>query len=218
MAVDFQVCFPQEIIQLNSVQPAEGVAVRTLDITGNDFRSVDEVLINGATSPGLVVVSRTRLLAQVPDSMLLQTITSVQVISRRLLLTDRSLIKFQIGNTPSKVRGVLRLVQLFLKVLFTTRGTDIFNSSSGASALKNLGQTFGHNESGNIISDFVLAVASTQKQLIVTQSRDLSIPRDERLLSAKVTRSSFNKNESALIVSVELTSQAGRAATANVVL
>jgi len=218
VAIDFQVAFPQQIINLSSVTPVEGVGVRTLDILGEDFRAVDEVLINGAVSPSLVVVSKTRLLAQVPDIALLQTITSVQVVSRSLVLTERSIIKFQVGHTPSKVRGVLRLVQLFLKTLFTTQGTDIFNKKSGASALKNLGRTFSKDEGGGIISDFVLAVGSAQKQIIASQSRDSSIPRDEKLLSAKVTRSSYNKNESALVVSVELTSQAGRAAVANVVL
>ena len=218
MAIDFQVVFPQQIIPLNSVRIADNKAVRTLDIVGEDFRSVDEVLVNGSVSPGLVIVSKTRLLAQVPAAALLQQVTSVQVVSRSLVLTDKSLIKFQIGHTPSKVRGVLRLMQIFLKVLFTTQGSDIFTQGSGASALRNLGANFGKEQGGGIISDFVVAVASAQKQIISIQSRDSSIPRDERLLSARVTRSSYNKNETALVVSVELTSQAGRAALANVML
>ena len=218
MAIDFQVVFPQQIIPLNSVRIAAGTAVSTLDILGEDFRAVDEVVVNGAVSPGLVILSKTRLLAQVPDAALLQQITSVQIVSRSLVLTDKSLIKFQIGHTPSKVRGILRLMQLFLKVLFTTQNSDIFSQNTGASALKNLGRTFGGNSSGAIVSDFVIAVASAQKQIVTTQSRDSTIPRDERLLAAKVTQSSYNKNETALVVSVELTSQAGRAALANVML
>jgi hypothetical protein len=218
VSIDFQVVFPQKALNLNSVRVADNLAVRTLDITGDDFRAIDEVLINGSKSPSVVVVSQRRLLAQIPDAALLQRITSVQVTSRSLMLTSSSVLKFQVGQTPSKVRGILRLTQIFLKVLFTTRGSDIFNPNSGASALKNLGKSFGRDEGGGIISDFVLAVSATQKQIITTQSRDSSIPRDERLLSARITKSSFNKNESALVVSVELTSQAGRAATANVVL
>jgi len=218
VAIDFQVVFPQQIIPLNSARIADNLAVRTLDVQGEDFRSVDEVLINGSLSPSVVIVSKTRLLAQVPLAALLQNITSVQIVSRNLVLTDKSLIKFQVGHTPSKVKGVLRLVQIFLKTLFTTQGTDIFNQRTGANGLRGLGRTFGRDEGGNIISDFVLSVAAASKQIVAIQSRDSSIPRDERLLSARVTRSSFNKNESALVVSVELTSQAGRAALANVML
>jgi hypothetical protein len=218
MAIDFQVVFPQQIIPLNSARIADNIGVRTLDITGDDFRAIDEVLVNGSVSPSIVVVSKSRLLAQVPAAALLQNITSIQIVSRKLVLTDKSLIKFQIGHTPSKVRGVLRLVQIFLKTLFTTQGTDIFNKRAGASGLRGLGRTFGNDEGGNIVSDFVLSVATASKQIIALQSRDSSIPRDEKLLSARVTRSAFNKNESALVVSVELTSQAGRAAMANVML
>jgi hypothetical protein len=37
-------------------------------------------------------------------------------------------------------------------------------------------------------------------------------------LTAKVLSAGYNRNEAALVVSVEVTSQAGRAATANVVV
>jgi len=217
MALDFQVVFPQEAINLTQVRLADSVLVRTLDILGEDFTSVDQVFINSVASPDVVVVSKTRLLAQVPGSQLLAPITSVQVLSRRLTLTDKSLIKLQIGPTPSKVRGILRLVQLFLKLLFTTPGTDIFAPNSGAAALKNLGRTFGKNEGGVIVSDFVVAVTNTQKQIVALQSRDPSIPRDERLLSARVVKATANRTDG-LVVSVELTSQAGRAALANVMV
>jgi hypothetical protein len=219
MAIDFQVVFPQEAIDLTVVRIADNVSVRTLDVTGKDFTAVDQVLINGTASPSVVVVSKTRLLAQVPTQWYYDRITTVQVVSRRLMLTSaKSLIKFQIGPTPSKVRGILRLVQLFLKILFTSQGSDIFSTKSGGNGLRSIGATYGKDQGGAIIADFVVAVSSTQRQIIAAQSRDASIPRDERLLNAKVKSSSFNKNEAALIVSVELTSQAGRAALANVVI
>lgn len=218
MAFDFQVVFPQEAVNLTSVRVAEDIPVRTLDITGVDFRSVDEVVINDIVSPSVVVLSRSRLLAQVPVDVLYQQISSVRVTSRKLFLTDRSYIKFQVGRSPSKVSGILRLVQLFLKILFTTPGTDIFTPATGAGALGSIGRTFGRDEGGTIVSDFILGVAATQKQIIAAQGRDPAIPRDERLLAAKVLRANYSKSEAALVVSLELTSQAGRAATANVML
>jgi hypothetical protein len=216
MAVDFQVVFPQEAVLLNAVRAVNNLGVLTLDVIGEDFQSVDEVLINDHTSPEVVILSRTRLLAQVPDAAKAQRITGVVVLSRKLTLTERSVIKFRVGKTPSKVSGILRLVQLFLKILVTTPGTDIFAQRIGAAALKNVGRTFGRDEGSSIVSDFVVAVSSTSKQIVGIQSRDPSIPRDERLLSAKVLRAAYNRSEEALVVSVELTSQAGRAATANI--
>lgn len=218
MAVDFQVVFPQQVVHLNAVRILPGMVPRTVDLLSADFRSVDEVLINGLVSPDVVILSQTRLLAQVPDALVRDTITSVTVTSSKLTLTSRSLIKFRLGKTPSKVSGILRLVQIFLKILFTTTGTDIFSPRVGGNALKNIGVTFGAGAGGSIVSDFVVAVDTTQRQIQTIQARDPTIPRDERLLLARVTRAGYDRTEAALIVSLELTSQAGQAATANVMI
>lgn len=219
MAVDIQVVFPSELVQLSSVSFVPGLRPKTLDILGLDFRSVDEVLVNEIASPHVIVLSKNRLLAQVPDSLQANgRVMDVSVVSRSLTLSPRSQIKFKIGQTPSKVRGILRLVQVFLKILFTTPGTDIFSQRVGAAALRNIGKSFGKEQGGTIVSDFVVSVATTARQIVAIQSRDPSIPRDERLLSAKVTAANFDNGQSALIVSVELTSQAGVVTQANVVV
>lgn len=218
MAVDFQVCLPQELISLNSVRVIPGLTPRTVDITGEDFRSVDEVTINDLPAPEVVILSQKRLLAQVPKQLGLSPVTSVSVISNNLAITSKSILRFRIGQTPSKVTGILRLVQLFLKVLFTTPGKDIFAPRIGAAALKNIAMTFGKDEGGTIISDFVVSVSSAQRQILAIQARDPSIPPDERLLTARVASAAYNRQEGALVVSVELVSQTGRPALANVVI
>lgn len=218
MSVDFQVVFPQEVVPLNSVRILPGVSPRSLDIIGQDFRSIDGVLVNDIPSPDIVVISQKRLWAQVPTQLVNDTLTSVTVISNKLTVTNKSLIKFRIGKTTSKVSGILRLVQLFLKILFTTPGTDIFSPRVGGNALKDIGLTFGKDQGGNITANFVIAVANTQRQIQAIQARDPTIPRDERLLQALVTKAGYNEAEAALVVSVELTSHAGRSATANLMV
>lgn len=217
MAVDLQVVYPQQAILLNQVRILPGPP-RVVDVVGADFRSVDEVLLNKIASTDVVVLSKTRLVAQVPDSLLDQRILSVTVLSRRLTLSAKSLLRFRIGKTPGKVSGVLRLVQRFLKILFTTPGTDIFNRQMGGGALRSIGQTFGIDEGNNIISNLVIAIDTTSRQIVAMQSRNPSLPREERLLSAKILRAGFNKEEGAIDVAVEITNQAGAAATANLEL
>jgi hypothetical protein len=217
MAVDLQVCYPQQAILLNQVRILPGPP-RVVDVLGSDFRSVDEVLINKIASPSVVVVSKTRLVAQVPDSLLDQRILSVTVLSRRLTLSAKSVLRFRIGQTPGKVSGVLRLVQKFLKLLLTTPGSDIFNRQAGGGALRGVGQTFGIEEGNNILNNLVIAIDTTSRQIVAMQSRNPSLPREERLLSAKILRAGFNKEEGALDVAVEITNQAGSAATANLEL
>jgi hypothetical protein len=219
VAVDFQVVFPTEVVSLSSVRYAAGAEVPTLEVLGTDFRSVDQVLINDVASSNVIVLSKNRLLAEVPEVARTEFVpTRVVVLSRRLTLSERSLIQFRVGRTASKVSGILRLVQLFLKVLFTTPGTDMFAPKTGSAALKNIGANIGRTQRGAVISDFVLAVDGTARQMLTLQSRDSGLPSDEKLLSARVVSSSFDARQEALVVTVEITSQAGRLATANVLV
>lgn len=217
MSVDFQVVFPSEVIELTKVKLIQGNPPQ-LDITGKDFRSVDEVLINDIPAEEIVVVSKNRLLATIPVGARNGFPIRVLVMSRRLTLTPKSLIRFKIGRTPSKVRGILKLIQVFVKLLFTTPGTDIFSPRLGASGLKDIGRSFSKSQTSGIVSDFVVAVDTTARQIIRLQAQNPALPSDERLLTAKVQGSSFDPTQAALIVSVEITSQAGTSATTNVVV
>lgn len=214
MAIDLQTITPQELVVLSKIKVLPGPP-RVVAVTGDDFRSVDEVLINQVPSPDVVIVDKNHLLAQVPDSSSLERVTDVTVLSKRLILSDRSRIRIRIGRTPGRITGIMRLMQLFLKILFTTPGRDIFAPSIGGGALKNVGATFGAGEGTDIVNDFVIAVDTTSRQIIAIQGRDASIPRDERLLGAKVTKAVFNRNLGGIDASVQITSQAGRDAVAN---
>jgi hypothetical protein len=189
---------------------------RTLQVIGQDFSSVAQVLINDIPSPSIAILSKTKLLAQVPTNLVNFTITSVTATSNNLTMSARSIILFQIGTVASKVSGILRLLQIFLKILFTTPGRDIFAPRIGGNGLKDLGLTFGEDEGSNIVSDFIVAVTTTTRQIIAIQSRDPTLTSSERLLSATVLSATYSLVESALIVSVQVTSQAGQSATANV--
>jgi len=218
VAVDFQVVFPQQSVRLSSVSTVAGSSPPAINVIGIDFSAVDSVLINEIDSPSVMVFSKTRLVAQLPPGMALSQVTSIQVTSKQLVLSPQSLLVFQISRVPGKVGGILRMVQLFTKLLFTTNGSDIFSPKLGGNALKNLGRSFSTSQSGGIVSDFVVAVDNTQRQIINIQGKQPQLANDEKLLRAKVTKAYFSLQQSALIASVELTSQAGSAALANVVI
>ena len=215
MAIDLQTISPQELVHLNQVRVLPGPP-RSVAVVGADFRSVDEVLVNMSPSPSVVVVSKNELLAQVPDAIGQDRIHTVQVLSKKLTLSERSQLRIRIGRTPGRITGIMRLMQLFLRILFTTPGRDIFAPNLGGGALKNIGATFGAQEGSDIVNDFVIAVDTTSRQIIAIQGRSSNIPRDERLLGAKVLSATFNKALGGIDVAVQITSQAGREAVANV--
>jgi hypothetical protein len=189
-----------------------------LDISGVDFSAVEEVQMNGVTSPDFIVISQTRMVAQVPDVLSAATITSVSVLSRRITLTPKSFLRFRIAPSAGRVSGILRLVQLYMKVIFTTPGRDIFAPNLGGGLLRNLGATFGADQTSDVAANLVVAVSQTNRQIVAIQSRDQRIPRDERLLTARVVSTNFDRAQAALLGTIELQSQAGRSALANLEL
>lgn len=222
MALDFQIVLPQESIVLTKVTVLPGTGVRgvplALVVEGDDFSSVDEVQINSITSPDVVITAPNRLIAQVPELVAKGTVTTVTVLSKRLTVTPRSFLRFRVPRTPGRVSGILKLMQLYLKVLMTTPGTDIFSPELGGGVLQNLGATFSAEHNGDVVSNLAIAVQRTNRQIVAMQSRDSRIPREERLLRSKLVSASFNRAEAALIGTIEIASQAGKTATANLEL
>lgn len=217
MAFDVQVCYPQQIIKLSSVTLIEGLSPPSVEVIGDDFRAVDEVLLNDTPSPLVQVLNQNKLHAQLPTTITAATLVTVMVVSHSFVFTDRSILSFKAGITNRKVSGINRLVQFFLKLLLTTPGTDIFRKTLGGGALRNLGTTFSKGSSKNIVGDFLIAVDTTAKQITAIQARNPRLPRDERLLSATVSGARFDARQTALVVSIVLKSQAGESALANIV-
>jgi hypothetical protein len=218
MTVDLQVIFPQVSIELNQIMDMLGYTPRTLDVRGADFSSVDEVLINDSPAPNFSVLGRKRLLAQVPTPVGTNHIYSVSVISNRLAVTRESLLRFRIGDTPGKVTGMLLLLQLFVKILLTTPGTDIFSPRLGGGLLAKTGQYTGKDEGKGLVGDVVIAVDNTSRQIISLQSRNSSIPSNERLLAANVISARYTQHDLSLQVEIELLNQAGIVGYANLVM
>ena len=133
-------------------------------------------------------------------------------------VAKRSVMRFQVSDTPAKCAGILKLMQLYVKLLLTTPGTDIFDKSLGGGVLNILGSSFSRSEGGQIVSKFIVASDTVVRQIIAIQGRQPQLPADEKLLSAKVVSAKFSASQGALLVTVELTSQAGRSATANLVV
>jgi len=216
VAIDFQTVLPQEAIELNRVRLTQLGGLKALDVIGRDFRAVDEVLINDITSPDLLVISKTRLVAQLPDSLqAYPDVQEVRVLSRTLTITPRSVLKFKIGDTPGRVTGILRLLQLFVKILLSDPESDIFTPNLGGGVLQTLGTNFGSDEGESIKSNFIIAVDRVARQIVGMQGKNSSLPRDERLLRATLLGVTFSRAQGALYATIELVSQDGNAARMN---
>lgn len=210
--MDLQVIYLLDALRITSVTNIPSMLPRTLDIRGPDFRNVVKIEINDIEVPNFVVESKTRILAQVPDSQEKTSIRSVVVLSSGFTKTESSLVSFELTNNPKKATGLMKMIQVFILWLLRTPGTDAWYPNSGGGLQKLIGAEFSKNKSSGIIAEFSLAISRTKQQIIAKQASNTRLSADERLAAANVLSAVFNANQTALIGRVELIAQSGRRA------
>lgn len=217
---DLQVIEIRDILPVVRAEILPGVIPRTLRVRGRDFSNADEVLINEQKSPSVVIVSARELLAQVPEGMVNGPVRTIVVISGRLTQTERSKIKFRLGDATKAVAGIERMIQMFLKLLLQNPGSDIFSPRTGGGLLAAVGRMSGSasNPAASVAADLQVSVDRASKQMIAIQANDSAIALTERLLFARLLTSRFVVAEQALVGSIQLGNQAGQAPTVGMVI
>lgn len=216
--IDVQVISIRDVLPLTAVYIAEDVEPTTLVVDGRDLNSAHTVFINNVKAENVVVISATRLMAEVPFELVVP-ITSVEVVSNRLTNTERSKISFSIGDQPKAVQGIERLMQKFIKILIQSPGKDLWSPKVGGGLLGLVGKTFGTGgrgvtaaASGTLAADMQIAVDRARSQLIAIQANSPMTIASERLLYARLLESQFLPNEMAMYGRIQLASHAGQAA------
>lgn len=210
---DLQTIKLQDVVPIRGIQEISSSPTRLFRIRGKDFRSAVEVLLNDLPVTGFTVESRELLVAEGPETLGTAKVESVMVINSTFTLTDSSLVRLSLGRTPTS--GLIRLMQLFVKILLTTPGSDIFNPGSGGGLKQFVGRVVNDANEGDITGLFLRAVSQTRNQILSMQASNASIPADEKLASARVVSVTFDKNTSTLRGRVALSSLAGKAALVN---
>ena len=218
MAKDIQIIRLLDVLDVNTVSVLQGVVPRSVDILGKDFRNIEQVLLNGFDAPEFVVMSQTRLIAQVPTQIASESIRDVFILSNTLTFTDRSLVEFTFGTRPQSITGILRLMQIFIRMLFRTPGSNVFRRHLGGGLRKHIGSVIGQGKNRNRVAGEVsIAVTRTRQQIINAQAPDRSISPSERLAGAELTALTVDPPNGQLLMTVLLTSHSGKRAAATLV-
>lgn len=207
--VDLQFIEIRDVLKLVSVELVTGSAPATLLIHGVDFNHAKDVYINEIQSPDVVITSGRTLLAQIPSTQVGLNITSVIVSSNRLTRTDRSFITFGLGDTPGTVDGFTRLIQMFLKVMLQTPGSDIFAPKIGGGLLRAVGQLVSR-PNNTLTADFKRASDEARRQIMSLQAKNPKLGMTERLLYARVLEARFIPSTLTLEGRISIGNQAGQ--------
>lgn len=213
--LDIKVISIKDVLVVNEVGFVPNFSPRTLDIRGTKLLKADEVYVNTFPAPEFIIVSDTKILAQVPNSQLNTTITSVTVLSTKPSADRSSFLHFEVGRTISALKGLEKLVQLFTKMLIQTPGSDRFHPDEGGGLLSLVGSNVGKNQGKSLSASLVSAVNRTRDQLMKKQSRITRLHPDERLLRADVQAVGYNPNTTTLVARISVGAYSGRQAVAN---
>lgn len=211
---DIKVIAIKNILTVNRVERVPNFLPSTIALTGLKFLQATEVIINDIPVSEFMVVSATRILAQVPDSQVNATIRKVTVLATKPFPDRKSLLLFEVGEIRS-LQGLERLVQHFTKILIQTPGSDSFNPTEGGGVLSLIGTVVGRKDSATLRASVVSAVGRTRDQIVTKQSRTPQIPPDERLLRADIVGVGFDPNTSTIAARITLGAVSGREAVAN---
>lgn len=160
-----------------------GLSVPTLELKGRDFRFAESVQLNDVSVPEFIVVDKQTIYAQIPLGV--QQIRTVAIISSRFTTTKKaSRVIFQIGNKTQKISGLLKLTQLFTKVLLQSPGSDVFDPEFGGGLQDLVGKITSTKRSERVLAAIAQSIQQTTSQIRRAQLDTPQLPLEERLLSA----------------------------------
>lgn len=120
---------------------------------------------------------------------------------------DTGLIKFGIGDSPPKLVGLNKLVQIVLITLLTSTGSDKFEDYGGG-LMDLLGRPMNPSEITGIKSEIAIVVSSTQDQ-IISEQIDPNLPPRERLLRIDLIDVQLNRDLLELEITIRIINEEG---------
>jgi len=126
-------------------------------------------------------------------------------------------VKPGIPNPAPAIDGSGKLLQYVLKCLLTTPGSDIFNPTWGSGLVNALPDVGAADPNGNqaVQNDVAVAVGKCEALILSAQSGENSDP-TELLKALTLISCTFSVSQTAWLVSISITSQAGLVNTAQV--
>jgi hypothetical protein len=207
---DFQIVTAKTLLPVQSVAPIRGFLPLSVVVLGTNLDRTTQVLFNGVAAPDFIVMTKSRLIVQIPQSQIGKPFVSLQVLGDSLLAASGTAsLTLTLTNPPIKISGLSRLVQAWVMVFLTTPGSDVFNPQSGGGGAAIIGRTTDRQGTG-VAADLGQAILRTKSELTKVQAQNPSIPLDEKLLSSNLESIAFDSSSGTLLAQVSLQNMLGQ--------
>lgn len=213
--IDFKILSRKTLLEITNVLPLRGYSPRSVLLKGPNMASTSEVVYNGVPCPAFTVESMTTVVAQIPESQDGKVLDSIQAFSDSIPTGDASAkITMSLASPLKKVSGLDRLIQTWLVVFMTSRGSSVFAPNSGGGGRGIVGIPF--ESSRPPISDLVLSVQLTESEILSMQAQTPNIPRSERLLFAPLESIDQDSRTTSIYARVSIRNYLGELASISI--
>jgi len=212
---DIKILTIRDILPISKVEFVANLTPLSIRLVGEKLDQATTVYINDREAPEFVVLSKNRLVAQVPSSEVRSIINKVVVVAEKPAAGRNSLLHFEMAGSFHSIQGIERLVQHFCKLLLQTPGSDRFSPSDGGGLLKIVGRNVSRGDAKSLQASVVGAVSRTRDQILSQQATNSRIPSDERLLTATTEAVGFDVATTTLRARIAVAAVSGRQAVAN---
>lgn len=208
---DFRIVHARSLLTIFSIAPIRGFQPASIVAIGQDLNTTAEVLYNGISATEFIISSSSRLIIRIPPSQVGKDLRDLQVFASRPLLQADATIVLELSKPPGQVEGLDRLVQSWIMIFMTNPGSDVFSPQSGGGARAIIG-TRTDKKSRSAAADLAVSVQRTETELLRVQSKDQTIPPEEKLLLSSLESVSVDDASGTLSARVILKNMVNQAA------
>ena len=198
-----------KLLQSYVVENVRNVAYANgfLVLSGGNYQTVRYVLVNNVRIDD-IALNGEDLYVQLPSGMQLRDVKTIYPISETEKVNRHSVLRFGFGVYPSKIDSIGRLVQMFVKVLFTNPGTNAMFPTMGGGLRAIMSRGLAPNDYQSLMPDIITAIEKTA-QYIKDAQKSLNLPMEERLVGAALLSATPNTNSGSINCVIKLDTQAG---------
>ena len=191
-------------LSVNSIK-AVSTTPPIIAISGQGLAKARSIFINDL-SCRFEITSSSTALVEVPQSVVRSGISKITAeATGPVAASGEVAVSFSFEELASTVTGISALVQRFLKVLLTNRGTNFHSLDEGGGLLGMVGLADGEKIAEGLLVDAVTEVEAYFKE----DPKFVELDPSERLLSVEVLSSSWDRNSQTASISIQITNQLG---------
>jgi len=194
-----------------------GESTLSLDIRGKEFTNIASVLLNGFRCENFIVMSTTRILADIPQQVIGKPLTSITVLKNSVSDSNSAIISFESSLPPLNFTDSTFLVQRYLKILLTNKGTDLFNPNYGGDLLTLVGEASVDTDRSNLSALAGLYADDAAQQLKAEQANS-SDSASSQLKSVTVVEAAYNRATTSLDLKLSIEALDGTTVVAGLAL